>query len=240
MSNYNYIPSDIHIWKDKYETDKVATIKECMSEPPFCYNPQDGIDKLVFIQPNEAFQKLSDNLEKYSKQFAGTKVDFYDTNIRFKFNKVLRITRNIRIIIPQGMLTISIKDDGIELENIAIEERYQGKKWGIFLMSVFFDLLVDTFGMDFPSIHLDCIGCATLGPQYIVNDVSKQCKFFRKFGFRVTNYHKTGKGIKIVGNMVQRTSDHAEMKLDFSKWYSDFYSKNLVESEESSTFVSHI
>jgi len=237
MSNYNYIPSDIHIWKDKYDTDKVATIKECMSEPPFCYNPKDGIDKLVFIQPNEAFQKLSDNLEKYSKQFTGSKFDFYDTNIRFKFNKVLKITRNIRIIIPQGMLAISIKDDGIELENIAIYEEYRNQNWGTGLMYVFFDFLVETFGMNLPPIYLDCIGCATLGTEYIINDVSNQCKFFRKFGFRVTKYHKTGKENKIVGNTIQRFSDHAEMKLDYHKWYSDFYSKNLVEPKESSTFT---
>ena len=43
MKNYTHVPSDIQFWKDKYTADKSATIKECMAEPPFCYNPADTI-----------------------------------------------------------------------------------------------------------------------------------------------------------------------------------------------------
>ena len=236
MKNYTLVPSDIHIWKEKYDNDKVETINECMSEPPFCYNPNDGISHLVFIQPNEAFQKLSEHLPTYAKKLYNT--TFFDTNIRFKFNKELRVTRNIRIINDYGMLTISIKGDGIELENIAICPEHQGKKYGTGLMCIFFDLLLDTFGFDFPSIYLDCIGCASLGSEYITNDVSNQCKFFRKFGFRVTKYNKTGKSPKVIKGMLQMFSDHAEMELNFDKWYNEFYSKiNLVPRKEVPTFT---
>ena len=223
MKNYTLVPSDIHIWKEKYDNDKVATINECMSEPPFCYNPLDRITHLVFIEPNEAFQKLSDKLPEFSQYFKS--LTFYDTNIRFKFNKELRITRNIRIVCDYGMLTISIKGNGIELENVAIYSKHQGKGYGSSLMAVFFDLLIETFGDKFPPIHLDCIGCATLGTEYITNDVSNQCKFFRKFGFRVSKYHKTGKAPKIIGNTIQSFSDHAEMEFNYDKWYNEYYSK---------------
>ena len=230
MTNYELVPSDIHVWQDKYNKDKKATIKECMSEPPFCYNPQDGISHLVFIQPNEPFKKLSEQLPIFAKEFPYVK--FYDTNIRFKFNKELRVTRNIRLVTNYGMLTISIKGNDIELENLAIYPEHQGKGYGTALMGVFFSLIIDTFGADFPHIHLDCIGCATLGPEYYINDVSKQCAFFRKFGFRVTKYHKTGKPMQIVKGSLQRYSDHAEMELDLQKWYEDYYSKlNLVGTE---------
>lgn len=232
MSNYFYHPSEIHIWKEKYEKNKMATINECMSEPPFCYNPQDKIEKLVFIEPNEYFQKLTDYLPKYAEKFESSVFEFYDTNSRFKFNKTLRVTRNIRVICPYGIITISMMNDGLELENIAIDESKQGQGWGSKLMLIFFDLLLDTFGFDLPPIYLDCIGTATLGNEYITNEVSLQCKFFRKYGFRVTKYHKTGKGIEIINNQIVRTTDHAEMKLDMEKWYQDFYSKiDLVESE---------
>jgi GNAT superfamily N-acetyltransferase len=236
MENYTLVPSDIHIWKQKYENDKVATINECMSEPPFCYNPMDRITHLVFIQPNEAFQKLSEQLPFFAEKFPP--VTFFDTNIRFKFNKELRITRNIRIISDFGMLTISIKGNGIELENVAIYPEYQGKGKGSALMKIFFALLVETFGSNFPPIHLDCIGCASLGPNYITNSVSNQCKFFRKFGFRVTKYHKTGKAPKVIGGMLQSFSDHAEMEFNFDKWFNEYYLKiNLVERKEVPTFV---
>jgi GNAT superfamily N-acetyltransferase len=230
LSNYQLVPSDIHIWKQKYENDKVATINECMSEPPFCYNPMDRITHLVFIQPNEAFQKLSEHLPTFAEHFPF--LSFYETNIRFKFNKELRITRNIRIVCDYGMLTISIKGDGIELENVAIHPKHQGKGFGSSLMAVFFDFLVDTFGTNFPPIHLDCIGCASLGSEYITNDVSNQCKFFRKFGFRVTKYNKTGKAPKVVGGMLQMFSDHAEMELNFHKFYNEYYSKIVFAESE--------
>lgn len=232
MSNYFYHASEIHIWKEKYEKNKMATINECMSEPPFCYNPKDKIQKLVFIEPNEPFRKIQEYLPTYAKKFEGSVFEFYDTNIRFKFNETLRITRNIRIIFSYGILTISIKNDGIEIENLAIEEEEQGKGWGSKLMLIFFDLILDVFGFDFPPIYCSCIGTATLGNEYINNDVSNQCRFFRKFGFRVTQYHKTGRGIEIIGNMIKRTTDQAEMKLNDLKWYRDYYQKlDLVESE---------
>jgi hypothetical protein len=136
------------------------------------------------------------------------------------------------------MLTISIKGDGIELENVAIYPEYQGKSKGTALMGIFFLLLVKTFGSNFPPIHLDCIGCASLGTEYITNDVSNQCKFFRKFGFRVTKYNKTGKPPKVIKGMLQTFSDHAEMELNFDKWYNEFYLKiNLVPRKEISTFA---
>ncbi len=234
MTNYHLTPSDIHVWEEKYKTNPSATINECMSEPPFCYNPLDRITHLVFIQPNEAFQKLSEQLPFFAERFPP--VSFYDTNIRFKFNKELRITRNLRIVSDYGMLTISIKGNGIELENIAIHPKDQGKGRGTALMKIFFALLVKTFGSNFPPIHLDCIGCASLGPEYITNDVSNQCKFFRKFGFRVTKYHKTGRPPKIVGNTIQTFSDHAEMEFNYDKWYKDFYS-NFVSNVKVTTLA---
>jgi GNAT superfamily N-acetyltransferase len=128
------------------------------------------------------------------------------------------------------MLTISIKGDGIELENLAIYPEHQGKGYGTALMGVFFSLLIDTFDVDFPPIHLSCIGCATLGPQYYTNEVSKQCAFFRKFGFRVSKYHKTGKPMKIVKGTLQRLSDHAEMEFNIETWYKDYYEPlNILE-----------
>ena len=230
MKNYTHVPSDIQFWKDKYTADKSATIKECMAEPPFCYNPADTISHFVFIQPNEAFRQLCEQLPIFAKDYPF--LQFYDTNIRFKFNKELRVTRNIRIVANYGMLTISIKGDGIEIENLAIYPEHQGKGYGTALMGVFFDLLLETFKSEFPPIHLDCIGCATLGPEYYINEVSLQCKFFRKFGFRVSKYHKTGsKELIVVGNSVNRLSDHAEMEFHIDKWYNDYYSKlNLVDT----------
>jgi N-acetylglutamate synthase-like GNAT family acetyltransferase len=220
-TNYTHVPSDIEGWKNTYEWDKKGTIDKWMLEKPFCDNPKDRIQTVKFIHPNDSFTKLSENLSIFAEQFPS--ISFYDTNIKFKFNKELRVTRNIRIICDYGYLTISIKDDGIELETIAIYPELQGKGYGFSLMCIFFLLLIDTFDIDnFPPIYLDCIGCATIKDEYVLNNVSNQCRFFRKFGFRVTNYVKSGKSPVIHRGTIQRFSDHAEMILDMDK-FNSFY-----------------
>lgn len=229
MKNYFYIPSDIELWKEKFQKNKSETIKECISEPPFCYDLSVKIKNIVFIEPNEVFQKLSENLPKFAEKFGTDNISFYDTNIRFKIAYDLKISRNIRIVSNFGHLTISIKKNGLELETVAIKEKHQGKGHGTLLMTIMFNLLQETFGDNLPPIYCDCIGSASIGQDYIFNTVSNQCKFFRTFGFRVTKYHKSNHPLK---------SDHAEMELDMNN-FKNYSTKCLDILQERTTFTIH-
>ena len=77
------------------------------------------------------------------------------------------------------------------------------------LMNLFLSLTLVSIER-FPEIELECTGNLNVGSKVIMNPISSQTKFFRKFGFRVVKEES-------------EYPEYVKMKFDFSKF---------VENEE--------
>jgi ribosomal protein S18 acetylase RimI-like enzyme len=79
------------------------------------------------------------------------------------------------------------KNKGLELVSIRIHPKMQGIGIGTMLITKMFKFLNDCLGF-IPEIQLECTGCIGNNEgDYLINPIKNQTKFFRKFGFRVTN-----------------------------------------------------
>ena len=77
------------------------------------------------------------------------------------------------------------------------------------LMNLFLSITILSI-TKFPEIELECTGFLNVGSEVIINPISSQIKFFRKFGFRVVKEES-------------EYPEYVKMKFDFSKF---------VENEE--------
>jgi hypothetical protein len=147
------------------------------------------------VESNEVFNQLKNNL----KVLEDLTIEKHKCQITYEFVNSL-VTQGKKTIVRQHP-TISIglnqyKDslirfapcdnNGIEITRIIIGSSDRGKNLGSFLMNTLFLFIYETLGY-IPPIFLECTGGIYNGEEFIENSIQNQTKFFRKFGFRVTN-----------------------------------------------------
>ncbi|NBW59144.1 MAG: N-acetyltransferase, partial [Crocinitomicaceae bacterium] len=145
------------------------------------------------IEKNKVFEALENNVSSLSEltRYIPSFTTVKEINSRVEKNRksIIREHSTIALVLPEhGFSIIRIAPhgkDGIEITRIVVHESYQGKCIGNFLMNTLFLFLIETLGY-IPPIFLECTGYINFGNQIIGNPIQKQTKFFRKFGFRVT------------------------------------------------------
>jgi hypothetical protein len=106
------------------------------------------------------------------------------------------LTKDKFILRIHNSTTISISNDshlrfcphgknGLEISRVYVLETNQGKGDGTFLMNFLYKNILRSVGQ-FPEIMLECTGQVGSGENELINSITKQTKFFRRFGFRVS------------------------------------------------------
>lgn len=135
---------------------------------------------------NEPFKKLIDNIEELQQRFpyvqffrnviTGSTVQKGNGYIHRDHNSLhLEFAKNT-------FLRVCPYKNGLEISKIIVHEEHRGKGLGEYMMLVFF-LMCVTVDIDIllTPLMLECTGQTGITQ----SDLSKQIKFFRKFGFRV-------------------------------------------------------
>jgi len=147
------------------------------------------------VEPNEVFTKLENNLSKIdelSKEIyeCYTAYELLNSAVIHSGNIIVRQHPTILIGLVQhkdSVIRIApSENNGIEITRIIVGESDRGKNLGSFLMNTLFLFIYETLGY-IPPIFLECTGGIYNGNELVKNSIQNQTKFFRKFGFRVTN-----------------------------------------------------
>lgn len=144
-------------------------------------------------EENEVFKKLENNLTLIETLSPRLKMETYTMDIvstvRTESVKIVRFHPSITfelVEFPNTLIRIaSIGKDVLEITRVCVDEHYQGKKLGSYMMNVLLLYIIETLGY-LPKIFLECIGSIQVGDRNYSNSIQQQTKFFRKFGFRVS------------------------------------------------------
>jgi ribosomal protein S18 acetylase RimI-like enzyme len=151
------------------------------------------IEKFQKIPKNEVFEALENNV-CYLSELTGSIPSFTtikEINSRVAKNRkfIIRKHSTIALVLPEhGFSIIRIAPhgkDGIEITRVVVNESFKEKGIGTFLVCTLYKFLMNTLGY-LPPIFLECTGNISFGNRNIENPIQNQIKFFRKFGFRVT------------------------------------------------------
>lgn len=147
------------------------------------------------VESNEVFLQLKNNLtilDKLTteKHKCHTSYEFVNSIVTQGKDTVVRQHPTILIGLAQhkdSMIRIApSENNGIEITRIIVGSSDRGKKIGSFLMNTLFLFMNETLGY-IPPVFLECTGAISNGDEFVENSIQNQTKFFRKFGFRVTN-----------------------------------------------------
>jgi len=218
-----HVESNMKIMKkDVDEFLSYEEIKTIYSENPKIFKelinnkPDFGFKKIGninFVDTNENFNKLrnfcfnngfSDNIEIYEIPIHSG-VEGRDGKIH------VTIANSVTISNEDGSLFrfLPSKAGGIVISRLFVTPENQSKGYGTMLMNLFLSITILSI-TKFPEIELECTGFLNVGSEVIINPISSQIKFFRKFGFRVVKEES-------------EYPEYVKMKFDFSKF---------VENEE--------
>jgi len=206
--------------KQEYLNDPVAFLKnekEMMGTniggPP--------VQKVVLIDDNEIFLKLSRNLDYFkNKGFV-----MYETllgPIHSKVEDVVYISNRISLGFPNQSAQISLtpENDGICISKVILNPNMKQKPGaGTGIMLLFYMFLINTLG-ELPPMYLECTGHVNWGDKLFSYPYSKQTRFFRKFGFRVIEFNK--------GNEKEDESNYCQMKFFLDKFDFEEVTKGLM------------
>jgi GNAT superfamily N-acetyltransferase len=145
------------------------------------------------IESNEVFTILQNNVSKFSE------LTGYVLSRSFSEDAVSIVGKNgklykkqhpsISLELPNhGNSMIRIAPNGnnsLEINRIAVNESFQGKRIGSLLMNTLFMFCIESLGY-IPPMFLECTGDINFENRTLINPIQNQTKFFRKFGFRVT------------------------------------------------------
>lgn len=179
------------------------------------------VQKVVLIDDNEIFVKLSTNLD----YFKNKGLDMYEVLhgvIHSKVEDVVYISNRISFCFPNQMAQISLtpENDGICISKVVLNPNMEHKPGtGTSLMVLFYMWLINTLE-DLPPMYLECMGHINWGQNLLSYPYSKQTKFFRKFGFRVIEYKK--------GNEKYDESPYGQMKFFPDKFDFELFAQDLM------------
>ena len=94
----------------------------------------------------------------------------------------------------------SVGEDCLEIVSIAVSNR--GCGIGRKLLKTFMEFCRELFGY-VPKLYLECVGAIDNYGVRIVNDISNQTSFFRKFDFKVQNRHYYPQYVNMVRERTQ-------------------------------------
>jgi hypothetical protein len=173
------------------------------------------ITKVIFVDDNPNFVKLNDHLEElqnaFNDEFKEMNVEIYGKWVYSVIDNVLYICNKIGIMIKEDVTdkvgrevkdypiaTIAILPDGIKglcISKLSVVKPAQKMGHGTLLMCVMMDYINHVLD-GIPPMYLECMGGVThdinLGDNR--TPIQDQMKFFRKFGFRVTQHKKNKDG----------------------------------------------
>jgi hypothetical protein len=206
--------------KQEYLKDPVAFLKnekemfnDSIGGPP--------VQKVVFIDDNEIFVKLSRNLD-YFKDKGFVMYELLVGPIHSQVEEVVYISNRISLAFPKQSAQIALtpENDGICISKVILNPNMkQNLGAGTGIMLLFYMWLIKTLG-DFPPMYLECAGNINWGDKIIHYPYSKQTKFFRKFGFRVIEFDK--------GDEKEGESNYCQMKFFPDKFDFEEVTKGLT------------
>ncbi len=146
------------------------------------------------VESNKVFTALQNNVDVLSELTGCIPSNSYCMELSSTVTKngkgIIRQHPTISLVLTDfGNSTIRIAPngtDGIEITRVLVGNGYTGKNIGSYLMHTLFLFLIETLGY-IPPIFLECTGKINYGDTIVENPIQNQTKFFRKFGFRVTN-----------------------------------------------------
>jgi GNAT superfamily N-acetyltransferase len=163
--------------------------------------------KKIQILNNKTFEILVENFETYFKS-----IPFIDVYCFSHKMTVGEITKNRYVISLEFPFNSWVRfgsseiGEKLELVSIRIAPEHQDKGFGTILMRIMFTFFNDCLGY-IPQIQLECTGAIGIENEYLINPIQRQTKFFRAFGFRVTNR-------KEYPNYVKMEIDLTKIELD--------------------------
>jgi hypothetical protein len=168
----------------EYKSDKLNFIKRENRESREKYGLR--INHIEFVPNNKVFQSIVKNIQVFAENYS-LDLNFHYSVFCSLVNEKLYIHNALTIYLPNksALIRICPSNTGIVISNISVHSNYRNLKLGYVLMCLLFRCILLSKN-EIPPIYLECTGNVTRGNRFISFSISKQAKFFRKFGFRVT------------------------------------------------------
>jgi predicted GNAT family acetyltransferase len=182
---------------------------------------------------NDMFTYICENKKKLVKQLSKSfhlPKDFLmiDCNVTNSIvDTQLRIHPYIHFVFGNGMGYVSIcplGDTGIEISQVKVDDKMRSQGLGSVMMCVVMCVLTNHANTNseynLNQIMLECVGSIGMGETRVETTISKQTKFFRKFGFRVIKDRKNK-----YGELMYVQMNYDETKFDIDDVINTMYSK---------------
>jgi len=149
------------------------------------------LGKIEFHRNNEVFEKVTTSLLQNVLNYNSKNITVEERLIHSLVERgrvsVVKIHNSTKITLSNGsyLRFCPYGNKGLEITTVYVKEVNQGKGDGTFLISFLYENITQSLGQ-FPEMMLECTGRVGFGETLINNDIQKQTKFFRHFGFRVT------------------------------------------------------
>lgn len=163
------------------------------------------LQKVEFHKNNQVYEILSKFITETKSDYLKIEDHLIRSYVEVNRGTTLKIHNSMTISMMNGshLRFCPYRDGGIEITRVYVIEENQGKKNGTDLMNFLYESILNSLG-NFPEMILECTGQVGEMDTLLINPISNQTRFFRKFGFRVCKSKSN-------------SPYYAKMKFDFSK-----------------------